>query len=145
MILSQEGVIQGDPLVMALYCVAVVPLAEILREEFPMVLQPWYADNAAMMGAPADVAAAACMRRLEQLGPMFGYHPGLDKSWGICLAAVEASGRATFEAVGLSIKWCHGHRYVGGFVGSNESRDRWVEPKVAEWVAGVNALAKVAP
>ena len=72
-LLSLEGVTQGDPLAMALFGIAVCPLADILRREFPAVLQPWYADNTAMMGAPADVAA--CFRRLQELGPHFGYHP----------------------------------------------------------------------
>ena len=35
-----------------------LPLAEILREAYPDVLQPWYADDAAMQGPPDQVAAA---------------------------------------------------------------------------------------
>ena len=37
-ILSKEGVTQGDPLTMALYGIALLPLAEILQERFPDVL-----------------------------------------------------------------------------------------------------------
>ena len=59
-ILSQEGVTQGDPLAMVLYGIALLPLAEALQKEFPDVLQPWYADDAAMQGPPARVAA--CIR-----------------------------------------------------------------------------------
>ena len=33
-LLSKEGVTQGDPLAMALYGIALLPLAEILRESF---------------------------------------------------------------------------------------------------------------
>ena len=47
---SCEGVTQGDPLAMVLYGLALVPLAEHLREEVPSVLQPWYADDMAMSG-----------------------------------------------------------------------------------------------
>ena len=53
--LSKEGVTQGDPLAMALYGVALLPLAEILRKEFPSVMQPWYADDAAMMSMARSV------------------------------------------------------------------------------------------
>ena len=135
-LLSLEGVTQGDPLAMALFGIAVCPLADILRREFPDVLQPWYADDAAMMGAPAD--AAACFRRLQELGPHFGYHPSSSKSWCICSAAAEPPSRNAFAALGLStVKWCHGHRCVGGFVGFAALRDRWVEPHVAKWVEGV--------
>ena len=40
-ILSKEGVTQGDPLAMALYGIALLPLAERLRKDFPAVMQPW--------------------------------------------------------------------------------------------------------
>ena len=55
-LLSKEGVTQGDPLTMALYGVALLSLAELLREDFPLVMQPWYADNVAMMGTARPVA-----------------------------------------------------------------------------------------
>ena len=38
--LSKEGVIQGDPLTMALYSITLLPLAEILWVDNPIVLQP---------------------------------------------------------------------------------------------------------
>ena len=49
-ILSKEGVVQGNPLAMVLYGLAIVPLAEMLREAETEVVQPWYADNKAMSG-----------------------------------------------------------------------------------------------
>jgi hypothetical protein len=47
------------------------------------------------------------------------------------------------EAEGLNIKWSRGQRYVGGFVGSEKMRERWITPKVEEWVAGIGKLAEV--
>ncbi|KAL7549341.1 hypothetical protein ACHAWF_012611, partial [Thalassiosira exigua] len=142
-LLSKEGVTQGDPFAMALYGITLCPLAEHLREGFPEVLQPWYADDAAMMAAAAEVAC--CMVELMRVGPMFGYHPEPDKSWVICPLGSEGAARAAFEAEGLgSVKYSRRWRYVGGFVGSKGMRDRWVEPKVEEWVKGIEALAKVA-
>ena len=41
-ILSMEGVTQGNPLAMALYGVSLLPLTEHLRRGHPRVLQPWY-------------------------------------------------------------------------------------------------------
>ena len=43
MILSREGVTQGDPLAMALYDIALLPLVELLRSEHSNVLLPWFA------------------------------------------------------------------------------------------------------
>ena len=47
---SKEGVTQGDPMAMMLYGIAILPLAEMLQKEIPDVLQPWYADDSAMLG-----------------------------------------------------------------------------------------------
>ncbi|KAL7523721.1 hypothetical protein ACHAWF_002319 [Thalassiosira exigua] len=89
----------GDPMAMALYGVALCPLAEHLRAEFPDVLQPWYADDAAMMASADKVART--MKELIRVGPMFGYHPEPDKSWAICPLGSEAKAKAAFEAEGL--------------------------------------------
>ena len=70
-ILSMEGVTQGDPLAMALYGIALLPLIEHLRSRHPRVLQPWYADDGAMRGTGRDVAA--CFQELCRVGPQYGY------------------------------------------------------------------------
>ena len=79
---------------MALYGIALLPLAERLCEESPSVMQPWYANDAAMMGVPAEVAKA--MASLTKLGPRFGYYPEPEKSYVICPRADEADARAAF-------------------------------------------------
>ena len=98
-LLSRAGVMQGDPLRRALYGIALLPLAELLREAAPSVMQPWYADDAAMMGSSDEVAATVI--KLIKLGPHFGYHPKPDKSFVICFLANQASAKAAFEAVGF--------------------------------------------
>ena len=141
-LLSKEGVTQGDPLAMALYGIALLPLAELLRKACPEVLQPWYADDAAMQGRAQ--AVAKCFQLLIKLGPMFGYFPEPEKSFCICPLATEAAAAAVFAAESLPLSFSRGHRYVGGFVGSRSMQDRWVEPMVDKWVVGIKALAKVA-
>ena len=42
---SSEGIIQGDPLAMAMYALAVTPLIRKLRSEEPTVKQVWFADD----------------------------------------------------------------------------------------------------
>ena len=141
-LLSKEGVTQGDPLVMALYGIALLPLAELLREKSLEVLQPWYVDDAVMQGKPQDVADT--FHELVRLGPMFGYLPEPEKSFAICPLATEVAAKTIFEASGLPVRYRRGHRYVGGFVGSAEMKNLWVRPMVTKWVSGVEALAKVA-
>ena len=141
-LLSKEGVTQGDPLAMALYGVPLLPLAEILREEFPTVMQLWYADDADMMGTARPVAG--CFKRLQKIGPDFGYYPEAEKSYFICPLADEAAAKTVFEELELEIQYSRGERYVGGFIGSTAMQDRWIEPKVQGWVEGVKSLARVA-
>ena len=78
---SKEGFAQGDPLAMVLYGSGLLPLANILRIKFPDLLQPWYADDAAVQGTPAKVAAYFALS--VNLGPMFGCLPEPKKSFAI--------------------------------------------------------------
>ena len=134
-ILSKEGVTQGDPLAMDLYGIALLPLAELLRKEFPEVLQPWFADDAAMQGAPLRVGK--CFKLLTEVGSMFWYLPEPDKSFAICPLASEEGVLAAFGSEGLDVKACRGDRYIGGYVGLLEMRNRSIGPKVDSWVAAV--------
>ena len=47
-ILSKEGATQSDHLTTSLYGLALLTLADLLHEKFLAVMQPWYADDAAM-------------------------------------------------------------------------------------------------
>ena len=110
---------------MALYCIALLPLAELLREAVGSVMQLWYANDAAMMVASSKVADT--MIKLFKLRHYFGYHPEPDKSFVICLLVDQVSAKAAFEAVGLDKVQCvHVHRCVGGFVGSTARIGGWI-------------------
>ena len=119
-----------------------LPLALLLREEYPDVLQPWYSDDAAMQGVPSRVAK--CFKLLTEVGPMFGYLPKPEKSFSICPLASEVGVLTAFGSEGLDVKACGGHRYVGGYVGLLEMRNRWIGPKVDSWVAAVKTISMIA-
>lgn len=140
-LLSKEGVTQGDPLSMILYGVALLPLTESLRAEEPTVLQPWYADDAAMVG-PVDAIARA-MRLLEARGPARGYYPEPAKSIFVPDKAEQADDCRT-RLQELQFQHKAGARYVGGFVGTEEARQEWLLPQIQNWIYGVEKLASVA-
>ena len=48
---STEGTTQGDPLAMAMYALAVVPLIRRLRMVVPGASQAWFADDATAVGS----------------------------------------------------------------------------------------------
>jgi hypothetical protein len=138
-LLSQEGVTQGDPLSMILYGVALAPLSKKLRHAEATVMQPWYADDLAMAGPCSGIARA--MRLLEQWGPARGYFPEPAKSIVISPPADQAHARHAFA--GMDFRYVDGSRYVGGFIGTVESREAWLQPRIDDWVYGIKLLARV--
>ena len=128
------------PLAMVLYGLAVVPMAESLREAQPDVLQPWYADDAAMVGPASGLAAT--MRLLMQHGPDRGYFPEPAKSVVISRPDARPVLEAALNEFNFSFR--DGARYLGGHIGDAASRLSWLHSKVAAWVDGVHALASVA-
>ena len=44
----------------------------------------------------------------------------------------------------FNFNYTDGHRYVGGFLGSNTARRDWLEPQILKLVRGIKTLAKVA-
>ena len=142
-LLSREGVTQGDPLSMVLYGVALLPLAKALRARDRLVVQPWYADDAAMWGKARRNARV--LRALVDLGPSYGYFPEPEKSWHVCAKEDEAAARQAFEEEGFpDIHYTEGYRYVGGYVGTLAKEVAWLRPKVEAWAAAVKTLARVA-
>ena len=139
---SKEGVTQGDPMAMMLYGIAILPLAQMLKKEYPSVLQPWYADDSAMMGPHA--LNAKVVKLLVEKGPCFGYYPEPEKSWHICSEAEEPAAMAAFDAEGLQVRFTRGQRYVGGYIGSAETQEEWLAPMMVKWTEAVKTFAAVA-
>ena len=139
-ILSEEGVTQGDPLSMILYGLALVPLAERLKEAVPDVVQPWYADDAAMAGPASRIRTT--MKLLMKWGPARGYFPEPAKS----IVVVDDTQRERCQVLlrEFDFRYTDGHRYVGGYIGSDKARSDWIDPQIQQWVKGIKALAKVA-
>ncbi len=95
-----------------------------------------------MMGAGKQIARV--FQLLMEKGPSMGYFPEPAKSYHICPKEEEAEARAAFKEAGISVNFCCAKRYVGGFVGSEAMLERWMDPKVKKWVAGIEILARIA-
>lgn len=75
---STEGTTQGDPLVMAMYALAIRPLIDRLREAKPIVRQVWFADDATAAGRLATLRK--WWQIVTTIGPDFGYNPNASKT-----------------------------------------------------------------
>jgi hypothetical protein len=139
-ILSREGVTQGDPLSMILYALTLSPLSERIRESTPNVVQPWYADDVALVGTATDVKKA--MKVLQRYGPAKGYFPEPEKSILICDPDVKENCESVLDE--FKFQFASGSRYLGGFIGDVDSLEKWIQPKIKAWVNAIRKLARVA-
>ncbi len=106
------------------------------------MLQPWYANNLAMMGTSKRIARV--FQLLMEKGPSVGYFPEPAMSYHICPKEEEAEARAAFKEAGIEVNFCRGKRYVGGFVGLEAMLKSWLDPMVKKWVTGIETLARIA-
>ena len=118
-ILSREGVTQGDPLLMVLYGITLVPFAEELRAADPGLLSLFYADNAALDGLARR--SAQLLKLLMKRGTDQGYFPELAKSLFISdTPGQEAGSKRELAAEGLTLNFVSGSRYLGAYLGLQE-------------------------
>ena len=73
---SQEGTTQGDPLAMAMYGLATIPL---IRKLDGICKQIWYADDSAACGSIDRLRG--WWNQLSAESPDFGYFPNPSKTW----------------------------------------------------------------
>jgi len=138
---SREGTCQGDPLSMAFYALAMMPLAWSLSRSCPEAPQQWYADDDAATGKVE--AVRRYWAELEEDGPIFGYFPNAAKTILLVKPECEAEARRRFEGTGICIR-TDGVRYLGGCIGTDQFTGTYVNQRVSDWSDLVLRLAKVA-
>ena len=111
-ILSREGTTQGDPLAMAMYALALVPLIDRL---YGLAKQVWYADDAAAAGLLTDLRAWWDL--LCDIGPQYGYFVNSSKTLLIDKEVHLAQACSIFADTGIQIT-SEGRHYLGSAVGS---------------------------
>eukprot|EP00957_Ditylum_brightwellii_P005607 429089-Ditylum_brightwellii.AAC.1 len=134
LVFSKEGVTQGDPLVMILYALALLPVIAVLETllDGPTYaikqLQKWFADDSAL--AVFFEAIDKWYEKLCLIGPPPGYHPESEKSILITHEKHLLLANEYFKERKFKIK--AGHHYLGGYLGSAALTEHFSE-KVEDW------------
>jgi hypothetical protein len=123
-----------------LYLLYILPLIRVLKQEFPEVEQPWYADDAGAGGK--EDAVRRLFHRLQDIGPSFGYFPEPTKSVLIVPRHNLESARTVFADLNFTVTT--GHRYLGGFIGDQDAFEPWIKEQSTCWTEAVTSLASVA-
>ena len=98
-LMSQEGTTKGDPIAMAMYGIAIIPLIRRLTNE--QVQQVWFADDAT---AGAQLTPLRdWWDQLQLIGPDFGYLPNASKTWLIVKEDKLQTATATFQGTGINV------------------------------------------
>ena len=106
---STKGTTQGDPLTMAMYALAVVPLIRQLRAHVPEACQAWFADDATAVGPLFSLFQ--WWQHLSSVGPDFGYFPNASKTVLIVKPEHLAAAESIFANTNIQIT-AQGQRHL---------------------------------
>ena len=136
---SQEGTTQGDPLAMAMYAIATIPMIQKIAND--VVHQIWYADDAAVGGK------LGCIRKwwddIQACGPKYGYFPNPTKTRLVVKEHLLSEATNLFHDTGISVT-DSGTRYLGAAIGTPTFVKSFVDEKVKCWVDEICLLSKIA-
>ena len=76
-------------------------------------------------------------------GPAMGYHPKPSKSWLVVKEEMFDKATELFNDTGVQIT-IEGREYLGGFIGTEEGKAKYVEGLVANWVKQLEILSTIA-
>ena len=136
-ILSQEGTTQGDPLAMAIYGLATIPLITRLDG---LCKQVWYADDSAAFGTIEQLRG--WWDRLTTEGPSFGYFANPSKTWLVTKDRNHEEAATIFAGSGVNIT-PNGRPYLGAAIGSQKFTEEHVNAKVQSWSSGITLLSEI--
>jgi len=139
-LLSQEGTLQGDPLAMAFYALATVPLSSSCKID-RLTGEIWFADDAA--GGGNLFALREWWDELLLKGPMYGYFPNGEKTWLVVKEEHLDKAKDIFAGTSVRIT-CAGRKHLGAPLGTPAFIDAYVKEKVTGWCTQLETLAKIA-
>ena len=118
---SRDGMMQGYHIAMISYGIGILPLIKTLKRAIPDGTQPWYADDSGALGTFARVETY--IYSLTRQGLERGYHPELSKSV-LIVRPENIEARKVFGRC-HGFKVFRGARYLGGYIGDEESKHDW--------------------
>jgi hypothetical protein len=138
-IMSKEGTTQGDPLAMAMYAIATLPLIHQLDHEATQ--QIWYADDSSTAGSIPHICS--WRDKLEDLGPAYGYLTNPNKSWLVVKEEHLDEATRYFQDTAIKVTAAGGN-YLGSAIGSLDFVETYVRKKVMEWESELKVLTSIA-
>ena len=93
--------VQGDPLAMAMYALAITPLIKDLNDCHPDTKQVWYADDVTGEGSCSSLKK--WWDHITTAGPKYGYFPKCSKSHLVVKPEFEESAKSIFEGTNIHI------------------------------------------
>ena len=137
-ILSQEGTTQGDPLAMAMYGLATIPL---IRRLNGLCKQVWYADDSTAFGSLEQLRG--WWDRLTAEGPSYGYFANPVKTWLVTKDKHLENAKTIFTNSGVNIT-PNGRPYLGAALGTPDFIEDHLSSKVRAWSLSVTTLSEIA-
>ena len=129
---------QGDPLAMIVYGIGILPLINDPKREIPDVTHTRYADDDGSLGTFARLETYFDSITHQGLGR--GYHRQQSKSVLIVrpenLEAVKLFGRRH------RFKVLTGARYLGDYIGENESKRDWLRERTLTWDKNISTIGE---
>ena len=120
------------------YVMGILPLINNLKREIPDATQSWYTDDAGDLDMFVILETYFDFLTLQVL--VWMYHANLAKIVLIvCLENLEA-GKVFGKRRGFRV--CTGARYLGGYIGGNESKSDWLRDRTLTWEKSINTIRK---
>lgn len=128
---------------MPVYAVGITPL-------LPVHANHSLNDETKQIAFADDLLGAGKLRNLRDWwsqiliqGPRLGYYPNASKTWLVVKQEVVEQAKVIFRDTSINIT-CEGRKYLGGFIGTNTSRDEYAKDLVSNWNQQLQSLCKVA-
>ena len=139
-IMSREGATQGDPMAMAMYALASLPLIRRI-DPLKSVKQVWYADDCTAGGSLEDIHQ--WWMKLTNLGPQYGYYPNPVKTILLVKPNHYNKAKCLFDGCGLTIT-TEGAVALRTPIGTPAFVEEKIIHKVDSWIREIDQLSTIA-